>query len=188
MSPPSPTEILRDQHRNILQVADVLERVVDLGPGPRSMDFDAVAECIDFVRLYADALHHGKEEDLLFPELESLGIPSDEGPIAVMLAEHRQGREYVRAMALALETARTGDEVATRRLAHAARGYVALIRAHIMKEDHVLFDMADQMIPEPACRSLCAAYDGVCQRHFEGNTVAQLEVILARLLERYPRA
>jgi len=70
---------------------------------------------------------------------------------------------------------------------NAGLGYVALLRAQIMKEDHILCNMADQMIVGSACRSLCAACEGVCQRRFEGCTVAELEAILARLLERYPQ-
>jgi hemerythrin-like domain-containing protein len=184
----TPTRILRYQHRNILKVADVLEEILAREPEPGVFDFDALAECVSFIRLYADALHHGKEEALLFPELEQRGMPHDAGPIAVMLHEHRLGRAYAKAMGDALPGARKGDGEATRALVSAARGYVDLIRAHIMKEDNILFNMADQLIDEPACRALCTAYDGVCARHFEGHTVAELEAILARLLEEYPEA
>ncbi len=74
------------------------------------------------------------------------------------------------------------------RLVHAARGCIDLIRAHIGKEDHVLFEMADRMIDAGRCRAPCQAYEGVCRRRFEGCTVAELEAILERLLERYPGA
>jgi hemerythrin-like domain-containing protein len=181
----TPTRILRDQHENILKVADVLEEILSHEPG--ALDFDAMGECVSFIRLYADALHHGKEETLLFPELESRGMPHEVGPIAVMLREHQQGRRYARAMADALPAAREGGLEALCALADAGHAYVDLIRAHIMKENSVLFEMADQMIDEPACRTLCAAYDGVCRHHFEGRTVAELEAILARLLEKYPQ-
>jgi len=183
----TPTGILRDQHRNILKIADLLEHVLTAA-GEGGPDYEAVDDCVTFIRLYADALHHGKEEDLLFPELVSRGMPKDGGPIAVMLHEHAEGRRFARAMAAELPAAREGDADARGRLERAGRGYVALIRGHIMKEDHILFNMADQMIDEPACRSLCAAYDGVCQRRFDGCTVAELESILARLVARYPSA
>ena len=188
MSSETPTQILRDQHRNILRVADVLERILAREPETGTLDLDGVADCVDFIRLYADALHHGKEEDLLFPELENAGMPRDSGPIAVMLHEHRQGRAFAKAMAEALPAAREGDADARDRIIHAGYGYVELIRGHILKEDNILFNWADQMIGEPACRSLCAAYEGVCARHFDGRSVAELEAILARLLERYPDA
>lgn len=186
--PETPTRILRDQHRNILKVADVLGEILAHEPEPGVLDFDALADCIAFIRLYADALHHGEEEDLLFPELEAVGLPRETGPIAVMLHEHRQGRAFASTMAGALEPARSGDGAALSRLVGAAHGYIELIRGHILKEDHVLFEMADQMIEPSTCRSLCAAYEGVCQRRFEGCTVAELEALLARLVEAYPEA
>lgn len=188
MSESTPTRLLRDQHRSILKVADVLEEILAHEPEPGMLDFDAIAHSISFIRLYADALHHGKEEDLLFPAMEAVGMPHDTGPIAVMLQEHRRGRAYAAAMVEALEPARTGDPAALSRLVVAARSYIALIRGHILKEDNILFDMADQMIPQQACRSLCAAYEGVCQRRFEGCTVAELEAVLERLVRAYPDA
>jgi len=184
----TPTRILRDQHRKILKIADVLEEVLSREPEPGDWDYDAIGDCVSFIRLYADALHHGKEEALLFPELESLGMPRDAGPIAVMLYEHEQGRAFAKAMADATEPARSGDRDAQNRLRNAGHGYIDLMRAHINKENNVLFNMADQMIAEPACRSLCAAYEGVCQRRFEGCTLSELEAILERLVTAYPDA
>ena len=81
------------------------------------------------------------------------------------LEEHRQGRAFARHMAGALEGARAGDRDAQATLRNAAAGYVNLIRGHIHKEDHILFEMADQMVRGPACRALCGAYGGVCARH-----------------------
>ncbi|MDH5760526.1 MAG: hemerythrin domain-containing protein [Gemmatimonadota bacterium] len=184
----TPTRILRDQHVNILRIASILEEVLATEPEPGAFDYDAVGDCVSFIRLYADALHHGKEEDLLFPELEARGMSRQAGPIAVMLYEHEQGRAFAKAMADALEPARAGDADAQARLRHAGLGYVDLIRAHIGKEDNILFQMADQLIDAPGCRTLCQAYEGVCQRRFDGCTVAELEGILASLTQRYPDA
>ncbi len=188
MSRETPTRLLREQHVHILKVADVLDEILARDAAAGDLDFDAVADCVSFIRLFADALHHGKEEDLLFPELEALGIPRHAGPIAVMLHEHRQGRAFAATMADALGPARTGDAAARSRLVDAAHGYIALIRGHILKEDNILFEMADQIIPDPVCRGLCSAYEGVCQRRFEGCTVTDLEAILARLVKAYPDA
>lgn len=179
------TSRLRAEHQHILEVANALAVLVRAADEGR-WDVDAFADCVTFIRLFADACHHGKEEDLLFPELISRGMRKDAGPIAVMLHEHAEGRRFARTMAAELPGARDGDAEALGRLERAGRGYVALIRGHIMKEDNILFNMADQIIDAPACRSLCAAYDGVCQRRFDGCTVAELESILARLVERYP--
>ena len=179
----SATSRLREEHQLILQVADATQVLVaeaDAG----NWDFDGFDQCVTFIRLFADACHHGKEEDLLFPELEKAGMSREQGPIAVMLEEHRIGRRYVQFMAEALEPARAGDEEARARLLNAARGYVDLIRGHIMKEDNVLFDMADHVVRGSSCQSLCVAYGAVCARRFEGHSKEELASLAATISQR----
>lgn len=178
------TELLREEHQLILAVANALDRMLvdELDGNP--LDFDKVALCVTFFRLFADACHHGKEEDQLFPALEAHGLPHDAGPIAVMLYEHEQGRALVRAMAGSLDRAREGDEQAGGAMRTAAEGFIRLIVAHIGKEDNVLFNMADEMIVGPNCRDLCANYDEVCSRRFEGHTVEDLELLAGQILEK----
>ena len=180
------TSRLRSEHQLILQVADALETLVSRSESGDS-DFDALADCIAFIRLFADACHHGKEEDLLFPALEARGMPHDQGPIAVMLFEHQQGRAFAKVMAGAIDDARAGDAEALAKLRNAGTGYVHLIRGHINKEDHVLFEMADQAVQGPACQRLCDEYGLVCQRAFEGRTKEELEELAAKLVERAGR-
>lgn len=176
------TGMLRAEHRLILEVAAVLERALDAGGD----DLDALEGCVAFFRLFADACHHGKEEDLLFPALQDQGMPGDSGPIAVMLHEHRIGREFVRRMAQALPGVGDGDHAAITEVGEAGRGYIELIRAHIAKEDGILFEMADGMVVGPACKDLCSAYDEVCARRFEGKTLEDLESLAESLRGRYP--
>ena len=182
-TPETATSRLRDEHQLILRVAAAMQTLIAAADDDR-WEFDAFEDCITFIRLFADACHHGKEEDLLFPELEKAGMPRDQGPIAVMLYEHQQGRAYAHHMAAALADARTGDTTARATLRNAAHGYVDLIRGHIMKEDQVLFNMADQMVRGPGCQSLCAAYGVVCARRFEGHTKEQLQELGARIHAR----
>lgn len=177
------TSRLREEHEHILEVADALAALVKAA-GDGRWDFDAFADCVTFIRLFADACHHGKEEDLLFPELEQLGMPRQQGPIAVMLHEHQQGRAFARHMADALDGARAGDAQARATLRNAAAGYVNLIRNHIHKEDNVLFQMADQAVRGATCTSLCAAYGAVCARRFEGHSKEQLQELGRRIRER----
>ncbi len=178
----SPTAVLRDEHQLILKVAGRLDRMLAEESSGVSLDYDNVARCITFFRLFADACHHGKEEDLLFPGLEAEGMAKDSGPIAVMLYEHDLGRAFVRAMASSIEAARDGDAAAGSELREAAHGFIDLIIAHISKEDDVLFNMADGMISGSACETLCARYDEVCARRFEGRSKEDLERLAAEIL------
>ncbi len=180
------TRMLRDEHQLILGVVDVLDETLSKPDSASDPDFDVVDRCISFFRLFADACHHGKEEDLLFPELIEHGMPGDEGPIAVMLSEHQQGRLSVRGMAEAIDGARSGDENAMSALRAHSDDYIHLIRAHIGKEDNILFNMADDMVLGEACRVLCDRYDVVCSRRFEGQTKDDLEIMAASLMAGQP--
>ena len=178
------TSRLREEHQLILKVASAMQALLAEAGGAEGLDFNTMADCVTFIRLFADACHHGKEEDLLFPELEAAGLPRDQGPIAVMLYEHQQGRAFARTMSDSLQPARQGDERALAILQNAARGYVDLIRGHILKEDNVLFEMADQTVRGAACERLCGGYGAVCARRFEGHSKEELQALATRICDR----
>lgn len=176
--------VLRREHQLILNVAGALETMLNETAGDAVPDSDALSDCVTFFRLFADACHHAKEEDLLFPQLESAGLPHDDGPIAVMLDEHRRGRLLVKGMAGAHPGVRAGDADARAAFERNARGYIDLIRNHIGKEDNVLFMMADQLVQGTACQQLCGAYERADGCLFGERTKAQLEALAARLADR----
>lgn len=135
------------EHEGILFGLKILEKMAGLTESPNAMRDSAeltedIRSMLEFLRLFADKCHHGKEEGLLFPALEAAGIRNQGGPIGQMLAEHAEGRRLIAAMARALEGSPDHGAFA----AH-ARSYASLLRAHIDKENTVLFPMADRMIP-----------------------------------------
>lgn len=70
-----PTEELVTEHNAIKRMLDILERVsrrLEIG---ETVDAEHLERIVDFIRGFADRCHHGKEEDLLFPEMEEAGIP-----------------------------------------------------------------------------------------------------------------
>ena len=70
------------------------------------------------------------------------GIPRDGGPIGSMLEEHEIGRKQVAEMRQCLAI---DDADGVRR---ASLEYVTLLRAHIQKEDFVLFPMGKRALDE----------------------------------------
>ncbi len=140
------TDVLMNEHRVIERVLDALEKGIErieAGNPPEPRFFLDAAE---FMRGFADGCHHHKEEDMLFKEMVAAGMPTHQGPIAVMLTEHDQGRRYTKAIREAAEVWQEGDESASQQVVTAARGYIGLLRAHIQKEDNILFPMAEQVI------------------------------------------
>lgn len=79
------TKVLRDEHEVILRVVDATEATANAIEWGAEAPAQFLNEIVEFLRLYADRQHHGKEEDLLFPELENKGMPRNGGPVGVML-------------------------------------------------------------------------------------------------------
>lgn len=135
----SPTQALKHEHRMIERALRVLETLAEnegeASPGQWE-------KLIEFIRNFADQCHHLKEEKVLFPALEKHGIGATAGPVGIMLEEHEEGRGYVKAMADCLTS--QGPRAP---LAEHARAYLRLLREHIQKEEEILFEMADSVLP-----------------------------------------
>ncbi|MDP2872003.1 MAG: hemerythrin domain-containing protein [Bacillota bacterium] len=154
-----PTETLKAEHRVIEQMLDLTEEAARRLAAGHPVTPALFERAADFFRNFADRCHHGKEEALLFVKLVEKGVPQDGGPVGVMLAEHDTGRAHVRAMSAAARRLATGEAAAAREVVEQALGFVALLRAHIQKEDQVLFPLADRILTTGEQAELEQAFD-----------------------------
>lgn len=181
------TDQLRQEHeaiRQMLRVLDAachrLDRGDDIDPG----DFERILE---FFRAFSDRCHHAKEEEMLFPALERAGVPREGGPIGVMLHEHEQGRQFLRAMAHGVAGLRAGDAGASEQLIAAARGYIQMLEQHIRKENEVLFPIAEDRFSGEQQDDLAEQFD-----RFEGDRMGhgrheELHRVMDELRAKYIR-
>jgi hemerythrin-like domain-containing protein len=179
---PSAVSILSGEHRVILQVITCLERISDQTGRDQRIPAAHARQAIEVIRTFADRCHHGKEEDILFPALEAQ-VPGF-GPTAVMREEHVLGRRYVAAMDGAVEA----DDVAG--FTAAATGYCGLLRAHIAKEDDILFRIAQTMLSPAQDAAILDAYRAVEHDDMGDGTHERLLGIADALADAYgvPRA
>ncbi len=140
-----PTDILVHEHEVILEALGTLRELAGRIGASQQPPAEAAEALADFLASYADALHHGKEEKMLFPAMEEAGIPRHGGPIGVMLLEHERGRELVRTMRAQVPS--WAEAEARQRYAEAALQFVDLLTQHIAKENQVLFPMGEQVLP-----------------------------------------
>jgi hemerythrin-like domain-containing protein len=136
---------------------------------------------LEFFQLFADRCHHGKEEDLLFPKLAEKGMPSRMGPIGVMLAEHEEGRSLIRQMKEAAGEYAKGDVGAAARWVQAAGGYTILLHEHILKENNILFVMAERMLTDAEQQELYAAFEKVEVEKMGPGTHERLHALMEQL-------
>jgi hemerythrin-like domain-containing protein len=136
------TADLRNEHEAILHVFKILDamRASDSQDADQQLRFGN--ELVNFLKIFADKCHHGKEENYLFTALEALGVPNVNGPIGVMLHEHVLARQHIAAMGAAL----AGKDLPA--FKQSALDYQKLLRQHIAKEDEILFTLADRVLDD----------------------------------------
>jgi len=175
------TQVMVDEHKLILRMIALVEKNTELLEQGKFRNWQFYLDAIDFIRNYADRFHHAKEEDVLFIELIKNGMPEKQSPIEAMHMEHDQGRAYVRAMEDAAQKALDGETGQAVIIAENAKGYAALLRGHIEKEDEILYPLAERILPEAVRDRMLEAYDNA-----EVKTPG-LEDKYRKLVENYER-
>lgn len=155
----NPTTVLSEEHQVIKQVLHCLEKMANQAKLQGNLDKEAAQKAILFFRHFADQCHHDKEEAILFPAMETKGFPREGGPTGVMIIEHEQGRQHVRAMEENIEGAAQGDSEALQRFGEHAHAFHELLWEHIEKENHCLFPMADEAFTEEEQQKLTLAFE-----------------------------
>ncbi len=176
------TEILMEEHRVIERVLNALERAAQRAAAGEHVRPAFFINAALFIKNFADGCHHKKEEGVLFKAMNEAGMPVEGGPIAVMLAEHEQGRAFTREMRAAAEMWEKGDRSARQAVVQNALGYVALLRQHIYKEDNILFPLAGRVIPTERHEAVAEAFERV-EHEETGEGVHEKYLALAEVLE-----
>lgn len=169
------TTNLENDHVYILRLCDVMEEMAQSGIA----DPAHLERVVSLIRNFADGLHHKKEEDLLFPKMAEKGFSPVQGPVAVMLHEHEEGRNYVRGIAGNIEPYKSGDKAAAEAVKYNLLGYAGLLKNHIAKENNILFRMADNALSAEEQDDLSAEFKKAEENLSPGGSsshyIAQIE-------------
>jgi len=148
-----------EEHRVIERVLNALERATNRLSRGEEVYLRFFTGTAVFIKGFTEACHHKKEEVVLFPVLVENGLPKDSGPVAIMLAEHEEGRRLAQGMRQSTERFQAGDIRMRDSLVENARAYIRLLHQHISKEDKVLFPMADKIIPPDQQEQILSAFE-----------------------------
>lgn len=146
------TKDLRKEHDAILFVLKILDKMMS-AKVEDSVRLPYYGELVDFLKIFADKCHHGKEENYLFKELVEKGIENEGGPVGAMLKEHAQGRMLIARMSESLDSQNVAG------FQENAIKYSELLRNHIEKENNILFNMADTVLDEEAQEDLFEKFE-----------------------------
>lgn len=132
--------LLMIEHRLIERMLSVIKDVLSNIESNHKVDPLFVDTAVDFIRVYADRTHHGKEEDILFREMNTKPLAADDKRIMnELIEEHVFGRQTTKALVDANTLYRNGDKTALADIANNLRTLIEFYPKHIEKEDKTFF-------------------------------------------------
>lgn len=161
MNEKSPTKILEEEHHFIQKVVGAIAILVETLEAGKEVEGKTLQEIVEFMRIFADKCHHGKEEAHLFPALERKGVPMRGCPLGALISEHQKGRGLVTDLAEATETYIKGSPLAKESLVKSLHALTDLYPNHIWKEEYLAFPMADKILSSEEKRDLFEKFEMV---------------------------
>lgn len=131
---------LMREHRLIEHMVPLLKEELKQIAGRNKVDTEFLTIAIDFIRMYADRTHHGKEEDILFRELAKKQLSQEhQKTMKELIEEHVFVRNMTASLANAKNDYMKGNAESVKDMAACIQGLVNLYPRHIEKEDKHFF-------------------------------------------------
>jgi DUF438 domain-containing protein len=150
-----------------------LEKVVSGNHNPVQ-----TGRCIDFLLVFGDKIHNTKEELFLFPRMGERGVPTEGGPIGVMLMEHEAERNLLVKMQTTISSLSTAPDNEKAMFVKEGMDYLAIRAEHIWKENDVLYNIARQVLTEDDAAFLLDAFKDSDTRHYGQEASARFATML----------
>lgn len=162
--------------RMIARIGKTLTEVEQTG----KIDPLFVDQAVDFIRIYADLTHHGKEEDILFRDLKAKELSdADRQVMNELIEEHVHGRKITRALKEANDHYRRGNPGSLEAITGALRTLVDFYPRHIEKEDKVFFPASRAYFSEEQDQAMLAEF-----REFDMKMIHEKYTLMVQELEQ----
>jgi len=145
------------EHRLIERMIALIGKRANAGERSGEIDPLFIDAAVDFIRVYADRTHHGKEEEILFRDLSSRDLSDDDRRVMnELVEEHKLGRRTVAALVAATSDYRRGDSGSLATIVAKLRFLAEFYPKHIEKEDKVFFPASMKYFDDAERESMLA--------------------------------
>lgn len=147
------------EHRLIEKMIQVIQRTLEHIKQTRVIDPYFVDTAVDFIRIYADRTHHGKEEDILFRELRRKPLSKEDRHVMDKLIEdHIFGRKTTKALVEATTRYRGGNNSALDEVTTHLKTLAEFYPKHIKIEDEIFFPASRAYFSDTEDQSMLAEF------------------------------
>lgn len=175
-------EDLRHEHTEITLMLGILGKICELLDSGEEVDPEHLKQLHDFMVVFVDQCHHSKEEELLFPTLESINGAEAKKLIDVLIQEHEAGRKYAHAIGEAISDKQNMDRS---KIIKNGMYYIKLLVQHIDKENNILFTMAEKKLSGKQNQELFERFEIVEKEKIGMGKHEELHEMLHRLAVIY---
>lgn len=152
--------LLMMEHRLIERMFAVVKNVLADISTKQKVDPVFIDVAVDFIRVYADRTHHGKEEEILFRKLNNKSLSAEDRRIMKELMEqHDFGRQTTKTLVEANARYRAGDQGALADISDSLRFFVEFYLKHIEKEDKTFFPASRTYISDEEDHAMVAEFE-----------------------------
>jgi hemerythrin-like domain-containing protein len=147
------------EHRLIERMISLVKDALAQIKATHKADPVFVDTAVDFIRMYADRTHHGKEEDILFRDLSKRPLSAkDQRLMKELIEEHIFGRQTTKAIVEANRRYRNGDESALADIATGLQTLIEFYPKHIEKEDKIFFPASREYFTDEEDQTMLAEF------------------------------
>jgi hemerythrin-like domain-containing protein len=182
----SATDTLKSEHTQIKTMLAVLDAICKRVASNDLVDTVDLTQLVWFFQSYADALHHAREEDVLFKVIEQADISGETDFVGVLTAEHTLARIFVSSMADEVQSMIDGETAGDTDFVDFAQSYITLLLHHICKEDNALFPMVESKLTRQQLDNVERRFKKIDnQPRFRPEVLAQHSELVDRLRASY---
>ena len=156
-----PTETLQKEHKICSVVLDSAEREIESTRATGQLNVETIDRLVDFFHFFTTECHEPKEGQLLFSKLAQRGVSTEEGLLAELIREHRDLLDRLGSMEGHAGKARSGGRKAVTVFLDDSDAYIGLMRAHMAKEEELLFPMVSHVLTQRDQEELARAFESV---------------------------
>ncbi|HQP56809.1 MAG TPA: hemerythrin domain-containing protein [Syntrophorhabdus sp.] len=133
------------EHRLIERLLKLCEGQIIKIRQENNIDPVFIDTAVDFIRIYADRTHHGKEEDILFRDLGKKKLSAEHARIMnELVEEHKYARTVVGKLVEAKEKILKGNKAVVKDIIACLKELSDFYPKHIEKEDkHFFFPLLE---------------------------------------------
>lgn len=177
---------LREEHRNIAKLLDILEREIERAAMAGDPDWNVLHGIVSYFCDYPDRCHHPKE-DAIFSRLQARN-PDSASAIGDLHGEHQAVRLRAQRFRDHIQSIFLEDVLPRERLVGSARAFIDAERRHMMKEEEMFFPLAEKLLSEEDWQAiesqLGSELDPLLRASVEQEYQAVRDALYARELER----